>query len=211
MVVQNETIKEEWKPVFVDGKYYHNYLVSSFGKIKSIKTDKVHKGWFRAPYGVIIYLNSNEKKVKLSKIVADTFIPNPDKCFHISFKDGNILNCNVNNLLWSPFSTTMQTFDENTRKQACDLYINSKFSLDYVAEKHGTTRGNLKVWLKKYGYGDKIRTNAGWRDHKKIDAIVEEYFNKDISVNDLAKKYGICSRIIPQYVKSRGKEIIGVI
>lgn len=36
------------------------------------------------------------------RLVAEKYLPNPNNYEHVLFKDGNVKNCNVNNLEWCP-------------------------------------------------------------------------------------------------------------
>lgn len=36
------------------------------------------------------------------RLVAEKFLPNPNGYKHVLFKDGNVKNCNVDNLEWCP-------------------------------------------------------------------------------------------------------------
>lgn len=88
---------EIWKPI----KTHPIYSVSSLGNIKRTDTNilmtKVlnHNGYH------IIKLNiPNVKIYRVSRLVALTFIPNPNKLPQVNHKDGNKLNNSVDNLEW---------------------------------------------------------------------------------------------------------------
>ncbi len=38
----------------------------------------------------------------IHRLVAEKYLPNPEGYEHVMFKDGNVKNCNVDNLEWCP-------------------------------------------------------------------------------------------------------------
>ena len=84
-------MKEEWKEI------KEHYLVSNFGRVKNkygkiLKPIKKENGYYR------VYLKS--KWYPIHRLVAEAFIPNPDKLPEINHIDLNKSNNNVNNLEW---------------------------------------------------------------------------------------------------------------
>lgn len=103
---------EIWKTVIYQGRQYSNFEVSNTGKLRNINTGTVYKQYInpKGYYQVCVSLGSKHKKkiFRLHKVVAETFIPNPENKPIPNHKDGNKLNNNVDNLEWS-------TDKENTR------------------------------------------------------------------------------------------------
>jgi|SRR3989344_6731061 len=96
---------EEWK--YVNIEEYTRYKVSNLGRVKSIrgfirKLTKTNQGYLSCS----LY-NRNTKKNKMSsvhRLVALSFIPNPDNLPIVNHKDGNKENNTVNNLEWFSYS-----------------------------------------------------------------------------------------------------------
>jgi len=104
------TSMEAWKQV--DG--FNNYEVSTFGNVRNAKTKKNRKfnlydGYYR------IGLWSNEKKLvshAVHRLVAQTFIINPDNKETVNHKDKNKTNNSITNLEWAT------TIEQNVHKNA---------------------------------------------------------------------------------------------
>lgn len=99
------------------------YLASNLGEIKSIdrivkcghNSLRIHKGrilkQFVDRFGykyVVITINREEHKIRVHRLVAKTFINNPDKKEQVNHKDGNKKNNTINNLEWCTASENMK-------------------------------------------------------------------------------------------------------
>lgn len=92
-----ETNKEIWKII----KDYNNYMISNFGKVKSLKKNIILKPEIRRNYySVQLYKNKKPKHFQIHRLVAIAFIENTNNLKYINHKDENKLNNNVNNLEW---------------------------------------------------------------------------------------------------------------
>ena len=102
---------EIWKPIPGFEQYYE---ASSFGRVKR------KAGWRRGTWGkqfiqekilvphdcgrgycqVKLCVNGNKSQPSLHRLIAKTFIPNPNNLPQVNHKDGNKLNNRVDNLEW---------------------------------------------------------------------------------------------------------------
>lgn len=91
--------KEIWKPI---PDYEEFYLISSKGKVKSLRTNKVlRESQTGSGYNhVTLCVNKIKKSYMTHRLVAQAFIPNPNKYPEINHKDENKLNNCVENLEW---------------------------------------------------------------------------------------------------------------
>ena len=89
---------EEWRPI----SDFPNYIVSNFGNIKNIKTNKQFKLTKKRGYQTITLLNNlGKKNFGVHRLVALAFIDNPENKPEVNHKDKNKLNNHINNLEWN--------------------------------------------------------------------------------------------------------------
>lgn len=111
---------EVWKDVV---GYEGLYQVSNLGRLKSLeKSTKFYSGYQKKicerkyPERIIcknhisngylqieLFKNGKVKRLTMHRIVAKTFIPNPNNYPCVNHKDGNKLNNNANNLEWCTY------------------------------------------------------------------------------------------------------------
>lgn len=84
-------------------KDYPNYEITTSGKVissykKGIElVPRVNKGGYLY---VNLYNENGRKTKKIHRLVAETFIPNPQNLPQVNHKDGNKLNNHIENLEW---------------------------------------------------------------------------------------------------------------
>ena len=86
---------EMWKPI--DG---HHYSVSSFGRVRNDKFDKILKNSIKSNgYMVVdLYKNGKRKTVTVHRIVAKAFHKNPENKSCVDHVNGNKKNNHISNL-----------------------------------------------------------------------------------------------------------------
>ena len=98
-MIKIKQVLEIWKNI--EG-YEGEYQVSNTGKVRSLKNNLILKqqcdryGYFR----VILYKNSKMSNKLVHRLVAEAFIPNPEKFNIVNHKDENPKNNNFSNLEW---------------------------------------------------------------------------------------------------------------
>ena len=114
-------MEEIWKPIEgTDG----GYEVSNLGRVRSMKMyrgatgrimphTKQHHGY----HAVMFHINGKAQCRKVHRLVAEAFIPNPDKLTDVNHKDGNKDNNQVSNLEWVTHQVNVQhSFDTGLKK-----------------------------------------------------------------------------------------------
>ena len=117
---------EIWKTAIYDGIIYEGlYQVSNCGRLlslnyhrsgksKLLKPTKTKKGYL----AVGLHKNGKRKMCKVHRLVAETFIPNPDNLPQINHIDENKKNNRVDNLEWcdNKYNTNYGTHNERISK-----------------------------------------------------------------------------------------------
>jgi hypothetical protein len=126
-VVANSKGEELWLPV---KDYEEVYLISNMGKVKNSKTSRVLKLKENIDgYYVVCLSEENKKKeFRVSRLVAQAFLPNPQGLPVVNHIDGNKKNNWVDNLEWTTISYNTQ--------HAYNLGLNKPWLSGVVGEDH---------------------------------------------------------------------------
>lgn len=91
-------MQEVWKK----NPTYENYDVSNFGEIRNSKTGRLRKTSIscKGYEMVILFKNGKRKNCSVHRLVAETFIPNPNNLPEVNHKDEIKTNNFVDNLEW---------------------------------------------------------------------------------------------------------------
>lgn len=134
-------MKEEWKDI--DG--FENYQISSLGRVKSkerivsntvrtyLKKEQILKiQIMKVGYKAIVLRDEKQKKhlLKVHRLVAKAFIDNPHNLPQVNHKDGDKLNCCVENLEWcTPKYNTHHAIKNGLKPLICGRNIQRIFQL----------------------------------------------------------------------------------
>jgi len=164
---------EAWKDI----AKYDNYEVSTFGKVRKKNTGRILKPSNRGGYYVVGLSNIKTKTFQVHRLVAKTFIENPENKAHVNHKDKNGLNNHLPNLEW------------NTPKE------NNIHKSSGVIQ---TTNQNLAIWKIDIKTGDKIEK------YNSIDLASKCIFEQGLSENIHSIKSSISCSIRGVYKSSFG-------
>ena len=87
-------------------KNYPGYSIFRDGKVTNDKTGRVLKAW-KDSCGYLqvgLMINKVRKYKNVHRLLAETFISNPDNLPQVNYKDGIKLNTNLDNLEWTTIS-----------------------------------------------------------------------------------------------------------
>lgn len=90
----------EWRKIIIDG-IETNYSVSNEGEVKNDKTNRKMTLGFHQGYRTVgLKVNGKNKGLRVHRLVANAFIPNPEKKPYVNHIDGNRGNNKLENLEW---------------------------------------------------------------------------------------------------------------
>ena len=157
---------EVWKDI---PNYEGIYKVSNIGRIKMLERNivdswgrKVHKKEHilkprtgNRYYMIALYKNRKREDLLIHRIVAETFIPNPENKPFINHKDENCFNNSVENLMWCTqkenmnWGTAIDRRSKKLRKPVICIELGMLFDGLLEAEKQtGAKRPNICKCLK---------------------------------------------------------------
>jgi hypothetical protein len=178
-------------------KNLDGYFVSNLGRIKNI-------------YG---YLNTLQKKqyliVDLSKfnflvhrLVANVFIPNPNKYPYVNHKDGNKYNANVENLEW----VTSKMNNIHSIQNELNPYIKRVFQYDlngnFIKDFLNCTEANKELTknLTDYGISNCAKENLNKNEDKRLSTYYNFIWIYPDNKNDKPKEK-ILNKPITTFIK----------
>ena len=156
-----EKIDEIWKDI---PDYEGLYQVSNLGRIKRlehkrknnlINTDSTYKEHILKPAKqtseymyIVLCKNGKTKGFRVHRLVAQTFIPNPENKPQVNHIDTNKSNNNVNNLEWCSRSENMihayshNLINSHTEKKRISQLNNIKIAREYLRRKNNAKNRN---------------------------------------------------------------------
>ena len=168
-------------------KQNENYSINEFGEVRNDLTGSIKKPYQNKENGywyVDLYKENKAKKIPVHRLLAETFIPNPQNKPTVDHKDGNRENNSLQNLRWATYSEQNSRFnvvgvrsqkvkvthyreERNKRGGGHIKWLDVDMVLYFdrisdAAEHFGTTIGNISLMLK----GGEIGRRGKMRGYK---------------------------------------------
>lgn len=175
---------EIWKEIEgFDGKYQ----ISNKGNVKSLSKwkngENLKPGINKSGYKYVNLVKDGRNKIvdmRIHRLVAKYFIPNPEKLPEVNHIDGNKLNNNVENLQW------------------CSREYNIRHAFDngLILKRFGNKNPNSKVVLQKDKNGNIIKE---WQSVGEIHRIMNYSINSIVCCCNKKPKYHTAYGYIWEY------------
>lgn len=136
---------EEWKNI----KGYENYQVSNLGRIKN-KTGKILKQQIRKGYcdvGLRLQGQKQPKLIKVHRLVAEAFIPNPNNYPVINHIDENKQNNRIDNLEWctQQYNSNYGHRNDKIKRRVLQFDSDNNFIKQYDCITEASNKNNIPV------------------------------------------------------------------
>ena len=179
---------EEWRPVV---GYEGLYEVSNTGQVRSLDRFyyRLHKGKVLSPakdrYGyltVTLNCNGKSKTIKIHRLVAEAFLPNPDNLPQVNHKDEDKTNNNVTNLEWctAKYNVNFGTRQERYRNTMLEKGHWSGLSREeYEKKRYQENKDKRKDCQRKYYQKNKDRICERQKEYsQKNKEKIREYHHQ---------------------------------
>jgi predicted XRE-type DNA-binding protein len=226
--LENEINKERFKFIYING-IKTQYKVSNKGYVISVNyrntgklvrlSEEYNHGYKR----VSLYLNGKIYHKRVHRLVAEAFIPNPEKYNVVHHKDDNKSNNYISNLEWATskqnslyavdsdlilggMNHPMNKYNEELIHNVCECLEENQLSIKEISEKCGVpvnTINNIRLnnqWkIISSGYNIdnyNIRDNSAKLDDSTVIKIAEYIMENKLSNKEIANIFSIKPYIV---------------
>lgn len=172
---------EEWKVI----KEAPDYMISNCGRVKSLKRGREYILADRQStdgyLNVALTMNGKAKYYRVSRLVAQYFVPNPKNKPSVNHIDGNKLNNHYTNLEWTTMHEQMEhAYKTGLKKPTRNRYLltdneireihatykahDKEFGMRALAKKYNVSCETIKRWAKEPNVEECLRRCNDYRN-----------------------------------------------
>jgi hypothetical protein len=114
-------------------KTFPKYEIDINGQVRNIKTNKIIKSRLHKKNGYYQISLLKDKKlitIYIHRLLAETFIPNPNNLPQVDHIDRNRLNNDINNLRWTSLKDNLKNRKYNSKNLTL-ISVDNKFIVNY--------------------------------------------------------------------------------
>lgn len=194
---------EFWKQIKIE--YFTKYEISNNGIVRNINTKYIYKQYNRNGYSAINLYSDIAKNQNFSihRLVAQTFIENPNNYEIVNHKDGNKLNNNVENLEWC---TCKQNTNHALDNKLIKLHVKKVNQYSYDGSKLIKTYNSIRDAEKETGISNKQISKVCRNKMPTAHGFVWKYVDEieTIQINEVE---GIEVPDFPNYIVTRDGKV----
>jgi hypothetical protein len=194
---------EFWKQIKIE--YFTKYEISNNGIVRNINTKYIYKQYNRNGYSAINLYSDIAKNQNFSihRLVAQTFIENPNNYEIVNHKDGNKLNNNVENLEWC---TCKQNTNHALDNKLIKLHVKKVNQYSYDGSKLIKTYNSIRDAEKETGISNKQISKVCRNKMPTAHGFVWKYVD-DIETIQINEVEGIEVPDFPNYIVTRDGKV----
>ena len=127
---------------------FSEYLITEYGKVWSKKVNRFLKPSNPNHY-LTVSLGKEEKKLRVHRLVATVWLPNPDNLPVVHHKDSDRLNNHYSNLEWCTYSHNNRRLSDEDVAEIKRMYATGLYSQYEIANRFRVDQSTICLVIRK--------------------------------------------------------------